>query len=178
MSWMINWIRMGMTDDEDDLFLFFRFDLDFFRLFLLERFTIFGLDEGEFFSLFLDLCRLSCFLVEEVSRFSDTLFVSSSYDLSPALLFFCPALSLELTTGKITFALCWSVCRDSVYFKLFDIIYCIEYISLDSISCSLPVVRARPKEDWWLGSTLVKRVKHGKLSIRLTEVSWNKILKL
>ena len=61
-----------MTDDEDDLFLFFRFDLAFFRLFLLERFTIFGLDEGEFFFLFLDVCRLSCFLVEEVSRFSDT----------------------------------------------------------------------------------------------------------
>ena len=70
-------------DEEGDLFLFSRLDLDFFRLFLLERFTISGLDEGEFIFLFLDLCRLSCFLVDEVSRFSDTLFAGSSYELSP-----------------------------------------------------------------------------------------------
>ena len=58
-------------DEEGDLFLFSHLDLDFFRLFLLERFTISGLDEGEFLFLFLDLCRLSSFFVEKVSRFSD-----------------------------------------------------------------------------------------------------------
>ena len=93
-------------DEEDDLFLFSRLELDFFCLFLLERFTISGLDEGEFLFLFLDLCRLYSFLVEEVSRFSDTLFAGSSYELSPALSFSCPASSLELTTREITFASC------------------------------------------------------------------------
>ena len=80
-----------LDEDEDEegyLFLFSPLDLDLFRLFLLERFTISGLDKGEFLFLFLDLCRLSCFLVEEVSRFSDTLFASPSYVLSPALSFF------------------------------------------------------------------------------------------
>ena len=101
-------------------------------------------DEIEFLFLFLDLCRLSCLLAEEVSRFSDTLFAGSSHELSPALSFFCLAWSLELTTGEITFASCWSVCRDSVSFKLFYTLYCIEYISLDNISCSLLVVKAWP----------------------------------
>ena len=131
-------------DEEGDLFLFYRLDLDFFRLLLLVRFTISGLDEGEFLFLFLDLCRLSSFLVEEVFRFSNALFAGSSYELSPALSFSCPASSLELTKGEITFALCWSVCWDPAFFKLLDIIYCIKYISLDNISCSLFVVRAWP----------------------------------
>ena len=60
-------------DEESSLFLFSCVDLDFFHLFLLEHFTIFGLDEGEFIFIFLDLGCLSCFLVEEISRFSDTL---------------------------------------------------------------------------------------------------------
>ena len=38
------------------------------------------------------------------------------------LLFFCLASSLELTTGEITFASCWYLCRDSASFKLFGII--------------------------------------------------------
>ena len=62
-------------DEEAELFLFSRLDLDFFLLFLLERLTISGLDE--FLFLFLDLCRLSCLLAEEVSGFSDTLFAGS-----------------------------------------------------------------------------------------------------
>ena len=93
-------------DEEGDLFLFSRLDLDFFRLFLLEHFTISGIDEGEFIFLFLVLCRLSCILAEEVSRFPDTFFSGSSYELSPALSFFCHASSLELTTGEIPFASC------------------------------------------------------------------------
>ena len=91
-------------DEEGDLFLFSRLDFDFFRLFLLERFTISRLDEGEF--LFLDLCRLYSFFVEEVSSFSDTLFAGLSHELSSALSFSCPVLSLELTTGETTFASC------------------------------------------------------------------------
>ena len=75
-------------DKEGDLFLFSCLDLDFFRLFLLKPFTISGLDEGEVIFLFLALFRVSCFLVEEVSRFSDTLFPGSSYELSPAVSFF------------------------------------------------------------------------------------------
>ena len=75
-------------DEEGDLFLFSCLDLDFFSLFLLKPFTISGLDEGEVIFLFLVLFRLSCFLVEEVSRFSDTLFPGSSYELSPAISFF------------------------------------------------------------------------------------------
>ena len=112
-------------DEEGDLFLFSRRYLDFSRLFLLEHFTISGLDEGEFIFFFLDLCRLSFFLVEEVSRFSDTLFANSSHELSSFIiffLFFCPASSLQLTTEEITFASCWSACRDSASFKLFGII--------------------------------------------------------
>ena len=77
--------------EEGDLFFFSHLELGFFRLFSLERFTISGLDEGEFIFLFLDLCCLFCFLVGEVSRFSDTLFAGSSYESSPALSFFCPA---------------------------------------------------------------------------------------
>ena len=50
-------------DEEDDLFLFSHLNLDFIRLFLLERFPICGLDEGEFIFLSHDLCSLSCFLV-------------------------------------------------------------------------------------------------------------------
>ena len=73
-------------DEEAELFLFSRLDLDFFLLFLLERLTISGLDE--FLFLFLDLCRLSCLLAEEISGFSDTLFAGLSYELSPALSFF------------------------------------------------------------------------------------------
>ena len=84
-------------------FSFFCINLDFLLLFLLECFTISRLDEGEFLFFFFDLCRLSCLLVEEVSRFSDTLFAGSSYELSLALTFFCPATSLELTTEEITF---------------------------------------------------------------------------
>ena len=77
--------EMGANEDEEgNLSLFSCLDFDFFYLFLLQRFTISGLDEGEFIFLFLDLCRLSCFLFEEVSRFSDTLFASSSYELSKA----------------------------------------------------------------------------------------------
>ena len=79
-------------DEEGDLFLFSHLDLNFFRLFLLERFTILYY-EGEFIFFFLDLCCLSSFFVEEVSRFSDTLFAGSSYELSPALSFSCPASS-------------------------------------------------------------------------------------
>ena len=75
-------------DEEGDLFLFSRRYLDFSRLFLLEHFTISGLDEGEFIFFFLDLCRLSFFLVEEVSRFSDTLFANSSDELSSFIIFF------------------------------------------------------------------------------------------
>ena len=51
--------------EEGDLFLFYRLDLDFFRLFLLERFTLSGLDEDKFLFLFLDLCRLSSFLLRK-----------------------------------------------------------------------------------------------------------------
>ena len=100
----MNWMRMSM---KRATFSFFsRLDLDFFRLFLLQCFTISGLDEGEFIFLFLDLCCLSSFFVEEVSRFSDTLFAGSSLELSPASSFFYPTSSLELTTGKRTFASC------------------------------------------------------------------------
>ena len=69
---------------------FSRLDLEIFRLFLLERFTISGLDEGEFLFLFLNLCRLSSVFVEEISRIFDTFFAGSSYELSPALSFFLP----------------------------------------------------------------------------------------
>ena len=71
--------------------LFSRFDLDFLLLFLLGHFTISGIDEEEFMSLFLDLYRLSCLLVEEVPGFFDTLF-AGSYELSLALSFFLPCL--------------------------------------------------------------------------------------
>ena len=80
--------RDGDEDEEKDLFLFSRLDVEFFRLFLLEHFTISGLDEREIIFLFLDLCRLFSFLVEEVSRFFDTLFAVSSCELSSALSFF------------------------------------------------------------------------------------------
>ena len=93
-------------DEEGDLFLYSRLDLNFFRLFLLEHFTISELDEGEFLFLFLEFCPLFFFFVEEVSWFSDTLFVGSSYELPPALSFSCPASSRELTTGEIAFASC------------------------------------------------------------------------
>ena len=74
-----------LDEDEDE-----EGDLDFSRLILLEHFTVsgLGLDEGEFIFFFIDLCRLSCFLVEEVSRFSDTLFANSSYELSSFIIFF------------------------------------------------------------------------------------------
>ena len=62
------------------------------------------------------------FLFEEVSRFSDTLFAGSSYEFSKTLSIFCPASSLELTTGEIKFASYWSVCRESASFKFFDFI--------------------------------------------------------
>ena len=80
--------RDGDEDEQKDLFLFSRLDVEFFRLFLLEHFTISGLDEREIIFLFLDLCRLFSFLVEEVSRFFDTLFAVSSCELSSALSFF------------------------------------------------------------------------------------------
>ena len=38
----------GDEDEENDLFLFSRLDVEFFRLFLLEHFTISGLDENYF----------------------------------------------------------------------------------------------------------------------------------
>ena len=92
--------------EEGHLFLFSRLDLDFFCLFLLDLFTISGLDEREFLFLFPDLCRLSSFFVEEVSRVFDTLIAGSSYELSPTVSFSCPNSSLELTTGEITFTSC------------------------------------------------------------------------
>ena len=63
----------GKEDEEGDLCLFSCLDLGF-HLFLLEHFTISGLDEGEFIFFFLVLCYLCCFLVEKISRCSDTLF--------------------------------------------------------------------------------------------------------
>ena len=75
-------------DKEGNLFLFSCLDLDFYCLFLLEPFAISGLDEEEVIFFFLALFRLSCFLVEEVSRFSDTNFPGSSYELSPGVSFF------------------------------------------------------------------------------------------
>ena len=65
------------------------------------------------------------------------------------------ASSLDVTTGETTFTSCWSVCTDSTSFKPGDIAYCIEYIFLDNISCSLPIVRTRPfqfankVQRWW-----------------------------
>ena len=81
-------------DEEGGLFFFSHLDLDFFRLFFVSFLVLFrllftsGLDEGEFIFPFLDLCRLSCFLAEEVSRFCDTIFAGLSCELSPALSFF------------------------------------------------------------------------------------------
>ena len=81
-------------DEEGGLFFFSHLDLDFFRLFFVSFLVLFrllfisGLDEGEFIFPFLDLCRLSCFLAEEVSRFCHTIFAGLSYELSPALSFF------------------------------------------------------------------------------------------
>ena len=75
-------------DEENDLFLFSCLDFDFSLFFLLERFTIPGLDEEQFLFLFFDLFYLPCLLVEEVSGLSNTLFAGSSYELSAALLFF------------------------------------------------------------------------------------------
>ena len=66
-------------DEEGDLFIFSCLDLDVFRLFLLVRFSISGLDEGKFLFFFLDLYRLSSFFDEDVCTFSDTLFAGSSY---------------------------------------------------------------------------------------------------
>ena len=55
---------------------FFRL-IFFFRLLFTPR-----LDEGEFIFPFFDSCRLSCFLVEEVSRFSETI-LAGLYEISP-----------------------------------------------------------------------------------------------
>ena len=79
--------------------LFSRIDLEFFRLFLLERFTISGLDEGEFLFLFLDLCRLSSFFVEEVSSFSDILFAGSSFSYLQHY-YFLPCLIIGANYGE------------------------------------------------------------------------------
>ena len=84
----------GKEDEEGDLCLFSCLDLGF-HLFLLEHFTISGLDEGEFIFFFLVLCYLCCFLVEEISRCSDTLFAGWSYELSP-LYHFLPCLITEV----------------------------------------------------------------------------------
>ena len=97
-------------DDEGDLSLFSYLDFDFFLFFLLERFTVSGLDEGEFLFLYLNLCCLSrltyvtCLLVEKLSGCFGILFIDSSCELPPALSFFDPASSPELTTGETTFA--------------------------------------------------------------------------
>ena len=47
-------------DEEGELFLFCRLNPDFFRVFLIEHFTISGLDEGEF--IFLFFCLVSFIL--------------------------------------------------------------------------------------------------------------------
>ena len=79
-------------NEESNLGLFSGLDLDFFLLFLLECF-------GEFHFIFLDLSHLFCLLVEEVSRFSDSLFamVHHMIYISSIIIFF-PISSLEVTT--------------------------------------------------------------------------------
>ena len=51
-------IEVKDEDDKGDLSLFSHLDFDFFLFFLLERFTVCGLDEGEFLFLYLNLCCL------------------------------------------------------------------------------------------------------------------------
>ena len=63
--------------------------------------------------------------------------------ISSFIIFFYRASSLELTTAKIAFVSCWSVCRNSESFKLCDTIYCMEYVFLDNISSNLSVARAQ-----------------------------------
>ena len=65
-----------------------------------------GLMKGNFFSFSLTRVFYFALLVQEVSRFPDTPFAGSSYELSLALSYFCPASSLVLTTGKVTFTSC------------------------------------------------------------------------
>ena len=76
-------------NEESNLGLFS--SLDFFLLFLLECL-------GEFHFIFLDLSHLFCLLVEEVSRFSDSLFamVHHMIYISSIIIFF-PISSLEVT---------------------------------------------------------------------------------
>ena len=117
-GWWTGYKRWGLG--RRTFHFFSCFHLDFFLLFLLKRFAISRLDEGEFLFLFLDLCCLSCLLVEEVSAFSNTLLAGSSYELSPSFPLFCPTSSLEVTAGEVTFTSFWSLCRDSAYSKLCD----------------------------------------------------------
>ena len=118
-------------DKEGNLFLFSHLNLDFLCLVFVGAFYYLRAWWGAIFFPFPWLVSLIfCLLVEEVSRFSDTLFASSSHDLFPALLYFCPATSLDSTAGEITIGSCWYVCSNSASFKLLDIINCTEYVSL------------------------------------------------
>ena len=90
-------------NEESNLGLFSSLDLDFFLLFLLECF-------GEFHFIFLDLSHLFCLLVEEVSRFSDSLFamVHHMIYISSIIIFF-PISSLEVTTEETTFRIIFPI---------------------------------------------------------------------
>ena len=77
-------------DENCNLSLFSPLDLDFFFSFCYSVSLSLSLSllYSLFLFLFIELSSFSCLLGEEVSRFSDTFFTSSSYELSPVLSFF------------------------------------------------------------------------------------------
>ena len=137
---MINWMKMSKATFSFFLTLTLTSLVSFCWSVLLPP----GLMKGNYFCFSLTCVVYLAYLLRKSLGFLIPFLLAHHMSYLQLYLFFCPASSVELTTGEITFGSCWSACRDSASFKRFSIIYCIEYISLDSISCSLPIVRTQP----------------------------------
>ena len=137
-------------DENCNLSLFSPLDLDFFFSFCHS--ILLSLCSTLYFFSFLLNCLVS--LAYLVRKSLDFLIPSLLAHHMSYLQFYRFLFGL-ITEFTKTFTSYWSVCRESTSFKLCDIIYCIEYIFLNNISCcknsTVPLCGQSRKKGWRIG---------------------------
>lgn len=122
-----------------------------FFQFLLQRFSLSLCSTLYFFSFLLNCLVSLAYLVRKSLDF----LIPSLLAHHMSYLQFYRFLSDLITEFTKTFTSYWSVCRESTSFKLCDIIYCIEYIFLNNISCcknsTVPLCGQSRKKGWRIG---------------------------
>ena len=148
-----------------------------FRWCLYQGFNISRFDEGDFFSFPLACVIYLAFLFRKSQRFLIPSLLA--HHMSYLQLYhFLPCLKTGVNYRGNNACIILICMQRSSIFKLF---YCIEiYLKIIFlVACLLQeLIRSaswtKEEKDWGLSSTVVKWVKLRKLSIRLTEILWNK----